>query len=98
MTDKQESLVKNDAALRELAPVYDIVLQIAVEVGRTRLRVKDLIRLNVGSVIDLKKPSGEPFDVCVNGVQICRGEVIIVDQLAGVRVVEVQKKPGVITS
>jgi flagellar motor switch protein FliN/FliY len=97
MTEKQEVLVRNDAAIRDLAPVFDIPLQISVEVGRTRLRVRDLIRLTKGAVIELKKQAGDPFEICVNGVQIARGEVIGVDQLAAVRVVEVQKT-GVVTS
>src|ERR1051325_11131217 len=97
MTDKMEALVRNDATLRELASMFDIPLQIAVEVGRVRLRVRDLMRLRVGAVIELKKPTGDPFEICVNGVCLARGELIIEDHSAGVRVVEVQK-PGAIAS
>jgi len=95
---KQDALtVRNDAIVRELAPVYDIPLQIVIEVGQTRLRVRDLLKLAVNSVIELKKPAGEPFEICINGVQVARGEVILVDQLSGVRIVEVQKN-GVLTA
>ena len=80
--------------LRELAPVQDIPLQVAIEVGRMRLRVRDLIRLSENSVIELKKPAGEPFDICINGMQVARGEVIVVEQSSGVRIIEIQKPGG----
>ena len=94
MSEKSDALaLRANAMLRELDPVYDIPMQIAIEVGRMRLRVRDLMRLAEGAVIELKKPAGEPFDICVNGVPVARGEVIIVEQSSGVRIIEVQK-PG----
>lgn len=80
--------------LRELAPVQDIPLEVAIEIGRMRLRVRDLIKLSANSVIELKKPAGEPFDIVINGMQVARGEVIVVDQSSGVRIVEIQKPGG----
>jgi flagellar motor switch protein FliN/FliY len=95
MSEKQEALaLRANAMLRELEPVHDIPLQVSIEVGRMRLRVRDLMRLAPGSVIEVKKPAGEPFDICVNGVAVARGEVIIVEQSSGVRIVEVQKPGG----
>jgi len=95
MSEKHDALaVRTDAMLRELAPVHDVPLQIAIEVGRLRLRVRDLIKLGPGSVIELKKPAGEPFDICINGVPVARGEVISVEQSSGVRIIEVQKPGG----
>ena len=91
MSQKQDAQSRVDAMLRELAPVYDLTLQVAVEVGRIRLRVRDLVKLAEGSVIELKKLACEPFDISINGVPVARGEVIIVEQLAGVRIVEIQK-------
>ena len=97
MTQMQETpAVRTEAMLRELALVYDIPLQVAVEVGRLRLRVRDLIKLAVDSVIELKKPAGEPFDVCINSVFVARGEVIAAEQLSGVRIVEIQKSGALI--
>jgi len=94
---KQDAVtVRTDTTLRELAPFYDVPLQIAVEVGRLRLRVRDLIKLAVDSVIELKKPAGEPFDVCINGVFVARGEVIVVEQMSGVRIVEVHKSGALV--
>ena len=91
MSQKDALTLRSDAFLRELAPVYDIPLRVVIEVGRMRLRVRELSALAVDSVIELKKPAGEPFDICVNGVPVARGEVIVVDHLSGVRIVEVQK-------
>ena len=89
----QEALVKSaaDDLLRDLAPVFDIPLRISIEVGRLRLRVRDLARLGPGSVIELKKPAGEPFDICINGMPVARGDVIIVEQSTGIRIVEIQR-------
>ena len=92
MTQNAETpTVRTEAMLRELALVHDIPLQVAIEVGRLRLRVRDLIKLAADSVIELKKPAGEPFDVCINGMLVARGEVIAAEQLSGVRIVEIQK-------
>ena len=95
MSEKQDAVaVRANAMLRELAAVHDIPLQISIEVGRLRLRVRDLMKLSVDSIIELKKPAGEPFEICINNVPVARGEVIAVEQSSGVRIVEVQK-PGV---
>jgi flagellar motor switch protein FliN/FliY len=92
--DERASL-RAEAILREFATVFDVPLQIAVEVGRLRLRVRDLMKLAPGTVIGLKKPAGEPFDICINGVAVARGEVILVEQASGVRIVDVQKTGSV---
>jgi len=98
MSDKQNALaLRADAMLRELAPVFDVSLRIAIEVGRLRLRVRELVKLGPGSVIELKKPAGEPFDICINGTPVARGEVITVEQSSGVRIIEVQKPGGLIS-
>ena len=96
MSDTQALALRTDAMLRELAPVFDVPLHVAIEVGRLRLRVRDLMKLSPGSVLELKKPAGEPFDICINGVQVARGEVILVEQSSGVRIIEVQKPGGVL--
>lgn len=86
--------VRTSAMLRELEPIHDIPLRVSIEVGRMRLRVRDLIRLAAESVIELRKPAGEPFDICVNGIPIARGEVIVVEQSSGVRITEINKAGG----
>jgi len=94
MSEKHDAVaVRANAMLRELAAVHDIPLHVVIEVGRLQLRVRDLMRLAPNSVIELKKPAGEPFDICINNVPVARGEVIMVEQSTGVRIIEVQK-PG----
>lgn len=94
MSEKQDALaLQANAMLRELNAVHDIPMHIVIEVGRLRLRVRDLIKLTAGDLLELKKPAGEPFDICVNGVPLARGEVITVEQSSGVRIIEIHK-PG----
>jgi flagellar motor switch protein FliN/FliY len=69
--------------------LLDVVLQVSVELGRTRLTIGDILALRAGSVIELDKLAGEPVDILVNGTRIARGEVVVVDEKFGVRVLEV---------
>jgi flagellar motor switch protein FliN len=85
-----------DATLREFMPLFDVPVRITVELGRLQMKVRKLMQLGPGSVIELKKIAGDPFDVCVNGLPLARCEIIVVDQTSGVRIVDVHKA-GVMT-
>lgn len=76
---------------RELAAMHDLPMSVSIEVGRLKLRVKEFLKLGPSSVLDLKKIAGEPFEVAVNGRVVARGEVVMVEQSSGVRIVEVLK-------
>ncbi len=67
----------------------DVPLRVTVELGRTRLLVKDVLALRNGSVVELDRQAGAPVDVLVNGILIARGEVVVVDERFGVRINEV---------
>jgi flagellar motor switch protein FliN/FliY len=67
----------------------DVPLRVTVELGRTRMSVRDVLALRVGSIIELDRLSGAPVDVLVNGVLIARGEVVVIDERFGVRITEV---------
>jgi flagellar motor switch protein FliN len=69
--------------------LLDVALQVSVELGRTRMTIGDVLALRAGSVIELDKLAGEPADILVNGTLIARGEVVVVDEKFGVRVMEV---------
>ena len=69
--------------------LLDVALQVSVELGRARLTIGDILALRAGSVIELDKLAGEPVDILVNGTRIARGEVVVVDEKFGVRVLEV---------
>jgi flagellar motor switch protein FliN len=65
--------------------VLDIGVQIALEVGRARMTIRDLLALGPGSIIELTRPAGDPLDVYVNDRLVARGEVVMVNERYGVR-------------
>ncbi|MCL5256771.1 MAG: flagellar motor switch protein FliN [Chloroflexi bacterium] len=69
--------------------LMEVSLDITVELGRTRMPLRDILALNHGAVIELDKVAGEPVDVLVNGTLIAKGEVVVVDEKFGVRVTEI---------
>ena len=69
----------------------DVSLVVQAELGKTRRLVRDILRLQVGSVLDLDKEAGEPVDVLVNNKRIARGEVVEMDGKYGVRITEITK-------
>jgi flagellar motor switch protein FliN/FliY len=72
--------------------LFDVALQVSVELGRTRMTIGEVLALRTNSVIELDKLAGEPADIFVNGTCIARGEVVVVDEKFGVRVLEVVSK------
>ena len=72
-----------------LGRVRDIPLEVTVELGRTRLLIRDILDLSAGSIIELDKIAGEPVDLFANGMLVARGEVIVIDDNFGVRVTEI---------
>ena len=69
--------------------VLNVDLDLALEVGRTTISVKNLLQLNQGSVVELDRLAGEPLDVLVNGTLIARGEVVVVNEKYGIRLTDV---------
>lgn len=69
--------------------VRDIPLDVNVELGRTRLLIKDILELSIGSIVELDKIAGEPVDLYANGILMARGEVIVIDDNFGVRITEI---------
>ena len=74
---------------KNLEFILDIPLQLTVELGRTRLLVKDILQLNQGSVVELTKLAGEPLDVFVNSKLVARGEAVVVNDKFGIRLVDI---------
>lgn len=73
----------------DIALLLDVPLQVTVELGRTQLRIRNVLELVPGSIVELDKLAGEPVDVLVNGKQIARGEVVVIDEEFGVRITDV---------
>jgi flagellar motor switch protein FliN/FliY len=69
--------------------LLDIPLQVAVEVGRSKILVHDLLQLQEGSLIELDKLAGEPLDLYVNSRLIARGEAVVINEKFGLRLTEV---------
>lgn len=69
--------------------ILDVDVDLALEVGRATLSVRNLLQLNQGSVVELDRAAGEPLDVLVNGTLVARGEVVVVNENFGIRLTEI---------
>ncbi len=79
----------NDTGMDNLKVLENIEVKLTVEVGSTELKIKDLLKLNEGSVVELDRLAGDPLDILANGVQIAKGEVVMVGERFGIRFTEV---------
>jgi flagellar motor switch protein FliN/FliY len=82
-TDSKSSM------MNELDMILDIPVQIAVELGRTKITIKNLLQLAHGSVVELDAMAGEPMSVFVNGTLIAQGEVVVVNDKFGIRLTDI---------
>jgi flagellar motor switch protein FliN/FliY len=78
----------------ELERLYDVPVELAVEIGRTHMTIRETLALGPGSIVTLNKLAGEPVDLLVNGKPIARGEVVVIDEEFGLRVTEVVAGEG----
>jgi flagellar motor switch protein FliN/FliY len=69
--------------------ILDIPVNIAMEVGRTKISIRNLLQLNQGSIVELDRLAGEPLDVLVNGTLIAHGEVVVINEKYGIRLTDV---------
>ncbi len=69
--------------------ILDIPVQLTVELGRTKIAIKNLLQLAQGSVVELDGMAGEPMDVLVNGCLIAQGEVVVVNDKFGIRLTDI---------
>ncbi|MGE5580947.1 MAG: flagellar motor switch phosphatase FliY [Bacillota bacterium] len=69
--------------------ILDVPLQVTVELGNTRMRIKEILELGVGSIIELDKLAGDPVDIYVNGKLIAKGEVVVIDENFGIKVTDI---------
>jgi flagellar motor switch protein FliN/FliY len=78
-----------NAAGNDLNMILDIPVQLTVELGRTRIPIKNILQLAQGSVVELDALAGEPMDVLVNGFLIAQGEVVVVNDKFGIRLTDI---------
>ncbi len=77
------------SAGNDINMILDIPVQLTVELGRTRIPIKNILQLAQGSVIELEAMAGEPMDVLVNGYLIAQGEVVVVNEKFGIRLTDI---------
>jgi flagellar motor switch protein FliN/FliY len=83
--------LKDDAVAGNvnLDAILDVPVTISMEIGRTRINIRNLLQLNQGSVVELDRLAGEPMDVLVNGTLIAQGEVVVVNEKFGLRLTDI---------
>lgn len=79
----------NGRTTNDIEMILDIPVQLTVELGRTKIAIKNLLQLAQGSVVELDGMAGEPMDVLVNGCLIAQGEVVVVNDKFGIRLTDV---------
>ena len=84
-----ESPALKQAESNNLNMLFDIPLQVTVELGRTKRSVKEILEMSSGSIIELDKLAGEPVDILVNNRHIAKGEVVVIDENFGVRITDI---------
>lgn len=87
--DLQESAAPEAKRDVNLDVILDVPVTLSMEVGRTRIPIRNLLQLNQGSVVELDREAGEPLDVFVNGTLIAHGEVVVVNEKFGIRLTDV---------
>ncbi len=83
-----DDAVESDEEIN-LDVILDVPVDISMEIGRTKISIRNLLKLNQGSVIELDRLAGEPMDVLVNGTLIAHGEVVVVNDKFGIRLTDV---------
>jgi flagellar motor switch protein FliN/FliY len=87
LKDTAKEMSKEELA--RLDSILDIPVTISMEVGRSKINIRNLLQLNQGSVVELERIAGEPLDVLVNGTLIAHGEVVVVNDKFGIRLTDV---------
>lgn len=77
------------STIQSLDFILDIPLKVTVELGRTKMNIRDILQLAQGSVVELSKFAGEPLEVFVNEKLIARGEVVVVNEKFGIRLTDI---------
>lgn len=99
MTQANESVVNEtntvlpqDAESEKMELILDIPVSVTVEIGRTKMTIRNLLQLNQGGIVALDRLAGDPLDVLVNGTLVAHGEVVVVNDKFGVRLTDIVSK------
>ena len=80
---------QSEVSIDNLKVLENIEVKLTVEVGSSQLKIRDLLRLNEGSVVELERLAGDPLDILANGTIIAKGEVVMIGERFGIRFTEV---------
>lgn len=86
-SEMPESAVQSEE--QDVSLIMDIPVRLTVELGRTRMTIKELLRLTRGSIVPLEGLAGEPLDILINNYLIAQGEVVVVNDKYGVRITDI---------
>ncbi len=92
--DEDENLSEDQRA--NLGLIMSVPLQVSVEIGRTKKRIKDILEFSQGTIVELDKQAGSQVDIIINGQVIAKGDVVVVNDNFGVRVTEIVKKDEIV--
>lgn len=92
ITEQPANNELDDSSNQKLDFIMDIPVTVSVEIGRTKINIKNLLQLNQGSIVELDQLAGDPLDVMVNGTLIAHGEVVVINEQFGVRLTDVVSK------
>jgi flagellar motor switch protein FliN/FliY len=87
--DLTSELAATQAGDVNLDVILDVPVTLSMEVGRTRISIRNLLQLNQGSVVELDRAAGEALDVFVNGTLVAHGEVVVINEKFGIRLTDV---------
>lgn len=82
------------AGEHDLEAIYDVPVKVQAVLGRARMPIGDLLKLQIGTIVELDRRVGEPVDVFVNNRLIARGEVVLIDNILGVTLTEIVREDG----
>ncbi len=85
----------NAGPQRPLSVLHGVEVNVSVEIGRTKSTVKDLLALQVGSVIELDRPAGSPVDLLANNTLIAKGEIVVIDDEFALRITQILDPSGI---
>lgn len=84
-----EKVLTFEEVVTEMMPFIETGLRLEVQLGQARMTIRDLLELDPGSIVELKKSAGEPMDVLVKGRVLMRGEVTVLEDSLGLRITEI---------
>ena len=89
LVEEPENRVGANNVELNLDSLLDVPIDISIEIGRTKMSIGDLLSLSKGSIVELKRTAGEAVDIYVNGKLLGKGEVVVVNERLGVRVLKI---------